>query len=383
MNQSLFKACCNDSSDDLKRILNDDSVTESHINSINDPGVTPLIIACHYKKIDHIRLLLEDERTDLNIITTAIYEHHINPKHTAFTYAVCINAIEFVKLFLDNPVDINILDSLAIRIACDKGYHEIVKLLLDEPRLLLSGTDDSGTTALMNACRNGHVKIVQLLLDDPRIDLHMLDTSNRSALFYTVVQIFGVTRYLFGKTSHKNRFELFKLLLNSSKFDLNAVDKFGRTIFICACSDGNYNVVKLLLECSNIDFNKRDTNGRTAFYHACYRCQSKYSLKIIRLLLDEPDIDVNMPDNNGVTPICAAVREKDCYDNLVKMLLNNSRIDIHKRDNNNNSIFGHMLGNSINRVKLLSQHLSLNDLINDVSITTDIKDDDYGYDYDE
>jgi len=94
--------------------------------------------------------------------TLAVPYSHI-PTNNAFIWAVTNNKIQIVKTY--NTLYTN----LALKIASQKGYDEIVALLLNDP----SGRVDPSTHynyAIKMASRNGHDKVVALLLADPRVD---------------------------------------------------------------------------------------------------------------------------------------------------------------------------------------------------------------------
>jgi hypothetical protein len=63
--------------------------------------------------------------------------------------------------------------------ACDKGYEEIVKLLLEQPGIDVNKSDFAGYTPLHRACFSKNIKIVELLLLHPNIDVNKLSTINK------------------------------------------------------------------------------------------------------------------------------------------------------------------------------------------------------------
>lgn len=76
-----------------------------------------------------------------------------------------------VKLLLQcNKINPSIPDNVAIRQMANKGYVELVDLLLKDTRVDPNARNVVNYDALMNACDKGHVEVVKLLLQDPRVN---------------------------------------------------------------------------------------------------------------------------------------------------------------------------------------------------------------------
>uniref|UniRef100_A0A6C0JVN8 Uncharacterized protein n=1 Tax=viral metagenome TaxID=1070528 RepID=A0A6C0JVN8_9ZZZZ len=74
-----------------------------------------------------------------------------------------IKIVEYLFRFVDPSNQHN----WPIRIASQNGHVEIVRLLLEDPRVDPSEFDNR---ALQNACSYHHLKVVKLLLTDPRVN---------------------------------------------------------------------------------------------------------------------------------------------------------------------------------------------------------------------
>lgn len=97
----------------------------------------------------------------------------------ALQFATEEGNIEIVKLLLQDPrVDPADEKNLAIIYASQNGYFEIVQLLLQDPRVDPSdiGNVDFNykNAAITEAFNNNHMKIVDLLLEDPRVVNHLI-----------------------------------------------------------------------------------------------------------------------------------------------------------------------------------------------------------------
>ena len=94
-----------------------------------------------------------------------------------FIIAVKLNDQDAVRYFL-KKVDVNAQDEegkTALILASDRGYTEIVKLLL-EAGANVNLQDSHGNTALMWASSKGHIEVVRLLLESgAKVDLQNKD----------------------------------------------------------------------------------------------------------------------------------------------------------------------------------------------------------------
>jgi len=84
-------------------------------------------------------------------------------------FVACQNGyIENVKLLLNNQrTDVNRrgkYGATPFHVACENGKIEVVKLLLNDERAELDKANEDGATPLFVACHAGHIEIVKLLL---------------------------------------------------------------------------------------------------------------------------------------------------------------------------------------------------------------------------
>lgn len=81
--------------------------------------------------------------------------------------AVNFGFVNLVRKLLSWGVDPSDDENLCIRLAAEKGFLEIVKMLLKHPKV------DPRTCAnypILYASRNGHLDVVKLLIKDARVD---------------------------------------------------------------------------------------------------------------------------------------------------------------------------------------------------------------------
>jgi hypothetical protein len=121
-----------------------------------------------------------------------------------------------------STVDPSAKDNYAIRKACENGHTEIVKMLL------LEGVDPSAQNnyALRLACENGHTKIVRMLLNSEKVDP---STQNNDPLRLA---------FMYGHT------KIVKMLLKTGKVDINAIADEDIEM---ACSELDKNVFLALI----------------------------------------------------------------------------------------------------------------------------------------
>ena len=62
------------------------------------------------------------------------------------------------------------LERTLLHCAAIKGHVEVVKLLLEDPRVDVRAVCKEGCSALHSSASEGHVEVVELMLEDPRVD---------------------------------------------------------------------------------------------------------------------------------------------------------------------------------------------------------------------
>jgi len=177
----------------------------NYLNSLNKDGITPLILAIQYSKIEIVKMLLDNPNIDINI--------QDKNGHTALIHAITNNKIEIVKMLLDHPnIDINFQNK-------------------------------NGNTALIHAISNNKIEIVKMLLDHPNIDINFQNKNEYTALIYAIDQ---------------NNIEILKILLDNPNIDVNNKNKFGHTALTYAIFKNKIDCIKMLLYHPNIDNHERN-----------------------------------------------------------------------------------------------------------------------------
>ena len=130
----------------------------------------------------------------------------------------------------------------AIHYACEKGYHKILKLLLqtyesnnDISELInLRANATYNRTPLMYACFNGHFECVRILLQYKELNLNLLDTDGTNCLFLAFHRCGNaISKYQY--TSMKNFPELENILVsvwNDKRYNKKQKDPHQKTVLM-------------------------------------------------------------------------------------------------------------------------------------------------------
>lgn len=225
------------------------------------------------------------------------------------------------KVLKENPtLDVNRPraegNKTALYLACEKGYSDIVKLLLERKADAMICDDARvNCSALTVAARNGHVEIVNLLLA-AGVDKESRDDRNRTALYAAAAN---------------NKPKVVQCLCED-KANVNVYGLNKWTPLTCAVNDGYVEVIKVLLKNGNgVDLEMRD-GIRAVGYNLTplFRAVKNNQPEIVELLC-KAGAKVNVYNNEGDTPLTKAAYEG--YTEVVKALLTYGRgIDLEMRD---------------------------------------------------
>lgn len=145
----------------------------------------------------------------------------------------------------------------ALMCACQVGYVETVKLLLDLGASV-NVRSVNGTTALFEAVSGGHTDSVELLLKKKDLDIDAVYAGHTQR---TVLMI----------AARNGAEEVVRCLLQRVDMDINKADASGSTALILAAAEGHTSVVSLLLDDEGIDINASDHQGHSALIIAAAR----------------------------------------------------------------------------------------------------------------
>ena len=212
-----------------------------------------------------------------------------------------------------------------LHIACSKGHHDVVELLIDCGANPDSVTNN-GRTPLIFACYFGHQSIVNVLLSECKVNANQTDDSGKSPLFHAssrgykqiAATLISYRADPLLTTKHEKATSLMvssqhghvnivKLLLDEfSDLDVDAINCNNATALMYACERGHTEVVKLLLQYkSNPNIKRKHTKFQTPLIIA-----SKKGFVEIAKLLIQAKADVNLvQEENGGTALYVAAEE--------------------------------------------------------------------------
>ncbi len=160
-----------------------------------------------------------------------------------------------------------------------KGYVEVVRVLLADPKIDIDHQDKCGVTTLCAACQGSHREIVELLLDPPDAVVQLNDdqkgqgmmTVDRKGANIHLKDENGMSPMLVAASNR--HFEIIKLLHEhllkvgnerEIKDGFNTAEKWGQTPLHYACGRGHDDVIKYLVDVVNVDILRNDNFDRTA-----------------------------------------------------------------------------------------------------------------------
>lgn len=268
-------------------VVEDDRIDINLLDHKN--GKSALCYACQKNRVDMVQILLDHPKIDVNKNSDSILP---------FGIACAYGSTEVVKLLLnDNRVQINIINNLPsvmghispFSVACLYDHYNIAKIIIESERM----TTDDLQMIFYNCCMRNHFKTVKFILqntDSLTIDLNKKWTSDKTGLYMAC---------------SNNSMDVVKLLLEDDRIDLNASEYddtmnngSGYTLLYKACYDKNDVLVSFLLKDGRIDPNKGDDRGMTPL-HLAYLF-NHYS--IIQLLIADERVDQNKKDKHGKIP---------------------------------------------------------------------------------
>jgi ankyrin repeat protein len=177
----------------------------------------PIILASKLGFTKIVEILLEDKRVNPNAQNGNAIISAIDKRH-----------IDVVRILMNKNVDPTMFNNRGypVSIAAYKGYPEILKILLKDPRIDPT-VDDNGL--ILVAAEDGNIEIVKLLLKDPRI--------------------ISATDALEGAIKYRHR-DVIELLLQSPKVNPPINNNY---LLFLGSKPGGLDILELLLRHPKID----------------------------------------------------------------------------------------------------------------------------------
>lgn len=234
-------------------------------------------------------------------------------------------------------------------LAVEFGYENLAKIFLGwkEINVDLTSNDLHLSTALSMAARCGRTDIFRLLLDSGRFDINSKDDFGQTPLMIATLQW------------HK---EIVDLLLQSNSLAIDLQDELGRTALFYAVAHNRYDIAELLINTGKANIHIKDADGRSPLLDAVMR-RSEETVRllfgalgvninpqddhgkslllfavesgrenIVRLCLETGKLDVNARDHSGLTPLLLAAKRPSSMFDIIQLLLNTVNVDTNARD---------------------------------------------------
>ena len=158
--------------------------------------------------------------------------------------------LDVVRYLLTFHIDVNVIDRTGqtpLWAACQSGNEEIIKVLLQDPRVDVNHEDKKGATPFSIACAQELKEILKIFLRDPRFNVNKEDNFGQTPLWIAC---------------KNSTFEIAEMLLRDERVDVNRENRYGQTPLWIACSNGNLKLVKLLFASGiRVDIKKRTNSS--------------------------------------------------------------------------------------------------------------------------
>lgn len=211
------------------------------------------------------------EKGYVDIVLELLKDDHVNPgaKDNEGLFKACQNNHPAIVALLLNNSKVNPIANnyAAIRIAYEKSHFEIVEIFL-KSRCILDDLTFDNDWLLLTACLKGHLKVVEFLLKTlKKFSCHALNVALHNA--YT-----------------GNHVQIFEILLKDKRFDPTLQGNF---LIRDASEKGNIQFVKLLLQ-----------DGRAAKdipETAVCKAYENNHMQVFKLLLENENVDPALLNN--------------------------------------------------------------------------------------
>ncbi|KAL7785633.1 ankyrin repeat-containing domain protein [Trichoderma ceciliae] len=283
------------------------SAVEALLDHGSDPadaahmGWTALTLATDKGHHDTVSLLLE-RGVDIEQACTNLW--------TSLCLAADHGDIFMIKLLLDHGANIAakaIGGWFPLSLAATNGHYPAVNIMLDYGADIHM-TTHTGWTPLMTASDNGHATTAKLLID------RGADVEAKSATGWTALFCAADGRHLLAA----------KVLLGHGA-NCMATSVAGWTPGIRAAHSGGLRLLELFLKMPGFEVDHLDRTGRSAFFHAAMRGHTEMVQKMLPLTRM-----ANNRDRYGTSPIFAAARNG--HRRVVEVLIKEGYADFEERD---------------------------------------------------
>ena len=279
--QPLIKAISDGTPADVDKLL-----TPGSVNAANPDGMTPLLAAITYGKVDIAKSLLAKGAN----VNAANHNGDTPLMIASEGTAYLPNNMPLVELLLAANANIEMQDSrgrTALHRATEEGKLDVVRTLLDRGATIDKKAND-GATPLFDSVQFGKVPILELLIErHAQVDL--ADASGNTPLMVASE----------GNAYLPNNAPMVDALLAAGAH-VDSVDARGRSALYRASAEGKVDAMRLLLD-HKANVNLRANDQSTPLIEAVTYAK----LPAAQLLIDR-GANVNLGDSSDTTPLMIA-----------------------------------------------------------------------------
>ncbi|XP_067653211.1 serine/threonine-protein phosphatase 6 regulatory ankyrin repeat subunit B-like [Haliotis asinina] len=313
-----------------------------YINSTDDKGIAPLLLAAGYGNKLVFHFLIERGADTFTKDST---------NRNVLHWACRGGSVKIVNYIItQNIVDINGSDDnnmTALLLAAYHGKIDVFRLLIEKGANTLA-VNQKSRNSLHLSCIGGHVDTVKYVLNQTSVDINSKDCEKMTPVLLA---------------AYHGKRELFDVLVKNGA-DLSVIDEDGDNILHWACRGGNVKIVTYILMQNIVDINCKgdeemtpvliaaDHGKKDAFDILVKRggdlsvidedrdnilhlaCRGGH-VKIVNYILMQNIVDINAKNTGGETPVMLAANsgEREVFDILVR-----KGADLSVIDNNDDNI---------------------------------------------
>jgi cytohesin len=309
-NTPLHIAAIEGNEETIQKLLSNSNI---NINAKNRSGDTPFHIAIENKKLAAVQTFLQFGGMDMNVVN--------RNSNTTLGIAARNGDVAIMNILLNNhaPIRIDKDGNTLLHQAVQSGVKDAIQLLLDRKEIDVNAKNTYQSTPLSIAIRNADLEIIKLLLNQPEIliDNDISDTgatklhmcAARVSSFNKVGEAAAAMEALINKGANVNakstigntplhmvakyggRQADINILLNYGA-EINNKNKQDATPLHMAIDSGNEAAVEALLSSTEIDLNIQDVDGLTPLYKAVLKLNNgegdlAHEKKIVGMLLEK------------------------------------------------------------------------------------------------
>lgn len=324
----LLAACIKGSVELVSILLADAKFDRNRSNSFME---TPLMIAFKCKNFPVLKLLLADQRIDVNkpgrlletlflkvcnegneeIFNLLLQNPHLdfnrfdNLHQTPFYHACGNGRTSIVKALLQVPrLDFYQNGQFSpFEIACNRGYAEIVELLMEDSRFETDSMQPAGESPIVLVCKTGDITVLEALLKSPKVIITP-----------------AIQRSAFLEACKQRLSTLAEVFFTHPRLQIPLENEAIGTGFTIACATASLSVVEMLLKRALPVLS--DTILYDAFNSAC----SVGSTTVAKCLMENvPNLEIN--GMNGSSPFISAINSY--FPPIAAMIANDHRFDVN------------------------------------------------------